>query len=87
MPPPGLLPRLREITGQHRILLIADEVQTGYGRTGRFFAVEHWAVEPDILVMAKGIASGLPLERDPGQALPLIDSGRPAPTAEPTAET
>jgi 4-aminobutyrate aminotransferase len=42
-------------------VLIADEVQTGYGRTGRFFAVEHWGVEPDILVMAKGIASGLPL--------------------------
>ena len=61
MPPPGFLPRLREITRQHGILLIADEVQTGYGRTGRFFAVEHWAVEPDILVMAKGIASGLPL--------------------------
>jgi 4-aminobutyrate aminotransferase len=61
VPPPGFLPRLREITQQHGILLIADEVQTGYGRTGRFFAVEHWGVEPDILVMAKGIASGLPL--------------------------
>jgi 4-aminobutyrate aminotransferase len=61
VPPPGFLPRLREITRQHGIMLIADEVQTGYGRTGRFFAVEHWGVEPDILVMAKGIASGLPL--------------------------
>jgi 4-aminobutyrate aminotransferase len=61
VPPPGFLPRLREITRQHGIMLIADEVQTGYGRTGRFFAVEHWAVEPDIVVMAKGIASGLPL--------------------------
>jgi 4-aminobutyrate aminotransferase len=61
VPPPGFLPRLREITRQHGILLVADEVQTGYGRTGRFFAVEHWSVEPDILVMAKGIASGLPL--------------------------
>jgi 4-aminobutyrate aminotransferase len=61
VPPPTFLPRLREITRQHGILLIADEVQTGYGRTGRFFAVEHWGVEPDILVMAKGIASGLPL--------------------------
>ena len=61
VPPPGFLPRLREITRQHGILLIADEVQTGYGRTGRFFAVEHWNVEPDILAMAKGIASGLPL--------------------------
>jgi 4-aminobutyrate aminotransferase len=61
VPPPGFLPRLREITREHRILLIADEVQTGFGRTGEMFAVNHWNVEPDILVMAKGIASGLPL--------------------------
>ena len=61
VPPPGFLPRLREITRQHGILLIADEVQTGFGRTGELFAVQHWDVEPDILVMAKGIASGLPL--------------------------
>ena len=61
VPPPGFLPRLREITRQHGILLIADEVQTGFGRTGEMFAVQHWGVEPDILVMAKGIASGLPL--------------------------
>jgi 4-aminobutyrate aminotransferase len=59
--PPGFLPRLREITRQHGILLIVDEVQTGFGRTGEMFAVNHWNVEPDILVMAKGIASGLPL--------------------------
>jgi 4-aminobutyrate aminotransferase len=59
--PPSFLPRLREITRLHGILLIADEVQTGFGRTGRMFAVEHWDVEPDILVMAKGIASGMPL--------------------------
>jgi 4-aminobutyrate aminotransferase len=61
VPPPGFLPRLREITRQHGILLIADEVQTGFGRTGELFAVGHWDVEPDILVVAKGIASGLPL--------------------------
>ena len=61
VPPPGFLPRLREITAAHGILLIADEVQTGFGRTGEMFAVRHWDVEPDILVMAKGIASGLPL--------------------------
>jgi len=61
VPPPDFLPRLREITRQHGILLIADEVQTGFGRTGEMFAVNHWGVEPDILVMAKGIASGLPL--------------------------
>jgi 4-aminobutyrate aminotransferase len=61
VPPPGFLPRLREITRQHGILLVADEVQTGFGRTGEFFAVSHWDVTPDIVVMAKGIASGLPL--------------------------
>ncbi|MHB8673067.1 MAG: aspartate aminotransferase family protein [Candidatus Limnocylindrales bacterium] len=61
VPPPGFLPRLREITRDHGILLIADEVQTGFGRTGKMFAVEHWGVEPDIVTMAKGIASGLPL--------------------------
>ncbi len=61
VPPPAFLPRLREITREHGILLIADEVQTGFGRTGELFAVNHWNVEPDILVMAKGIASGLPL--------------------------
>jgi 4-aminobutyrate aminotransferase len=61
VPPAGFLPRLREITREHGILLIADEIQTGFGRTGELFAVQHWDVEPDILVMAKGIASGLPL--------------------------
>ena len=61
VPPVGFLPRLREIADRHGILLIADEVQTGFGRTGRFFAVEHSGVEPDILTFAKGVASGLPL--------------------------
>jgi 4-aminobutyrate aminotransferase len=61
VPPPEFLPRLREITRRHGILLVADEVQTGFGRTGELFAVRHWDVEPDILVIAKGIASGLPL--------------------------
>ena len=61
VPPAGFLPRLRELTRDLGILLIADEVQTGFGRTGKMFAVQHQNVEPDILVMAKGIASGLPL--------------------------
>ncbi|MGZ6258460.1 MAG: aspartate aminotransferase family protein, partial [Candidatus Limnocylindrales bacterium] len=61
VPPPTFLPRLRELTRQHGILLVADEVQTGFGRTGRMFAVEHWDIRPDVLTMAKGIASGLPL--------------------------
>ncbi len=61
VPPPGFLKGLRRICDEHGILLIADEVQSGFGRTGRWFAVEHFGVVPDILVMAKGLASGLPL--------------------------
>ncbi len=61
VPSPAFLPRLREITARHGILLVVDEVQTGVGRTGELFAVRHWDVEPDVLVFAKGIASGLPL--------------------------
>jgi 4-aminobutyrate aminotransferase len=61
VPHPGFLPRLRELTRKHGILLIADEVQCGMGRTGRFFASEHFGLEPDIITLAKGIASGMPV--------------------------
>ncbi|PYQ54874.1 MAG: acetyl ornithine aminotransferase family protein [Acidobacteria bacterium] len=61
VPHPGFLSRLREMTRQHGILLIADEVQCGMGRTGRLFASEHFGLEPDMVTLAKGIASGLPL--------------------------
>jgi 4-aminobutyrate aminotransferase len=61
VPPNSFLQRLRELTRKHGILLIADEVQSGMGRTGKMFAIEHAGVEPDIVTMAKGIASGLPL--------------------------
>ncbi|KAK6530008.1 hypothetical protein TWF694_003384 [Orbilia ellipsospora] len=61
VPPPGFLPAVRQICDENNILLIFDEVQTGFGRTGRYFASEHWAVRPDIMVMAKGIANGMPL--------------------------
>jgi 4-aminobutyrate aminotransferase len=61
VPPDDFLPRLRELTASHGILLVADEVQSGMGRTGHLLAVEHWGVEPDIVCLAKGIASGLPL--------------------------
>jgi 4-aminobutyrate aminotransferase len=59
--PPGFLPALRDLCDRNGILLVADEVQTGMGRTGKLFAVEHWNVEPDIICLAKGIASGMPL--------------------------
>jgi 4-aminobutyrate aminotransferase len=61
VPPIGFIQGLRQICDEYGILLIADEVQTGFGRTGKFFAMEHFGVTPDILLMAKGLASGLPL--------------------------
>jgi len=60
-PPAGFMPALRKLCDEHGILLVADEVQSGFGRTGKFFAVEHTQTIPDVLLMAKGIASGLPL--------------------------
>jgi 4-aminobutyrate aminotransferase len=61
VPHPAFLKRLREVTRRHGILLIADEVQSGMGRTGRLFASEHFELQPDIVTLAKGIASGMPL--------------------------
>jgi 4-aminobutyrate aminotransferase len=61
VPPTSFLQRLRALTTKHGIVLIVDEVQSGMGRTGRMFAIEHAGVAPDIVTMAKGIASGLPL--------------------------
>ena len=61
VPPASFFPQLRELCNRHGILLIVDEVQTGVGRTGRWWAIEHWGVEPDIVCTAKGIASGVPL--------------------------
>jgi 4-aminobutyrate aminotransferase len=61
IPPPDFLPMLREIADQHGILLVADEVQSGMGRTGKMWAIEHSGVIPDIICTAKGIASGMPL--------------------------
>jgi len=61
VPEDGFLQGLREICDRHGILLIADEIQSGAGRTGRMWAIEHWGVKPDILLTAKGIASGMPL--------------------------
>jgi 4-aminobutyrate aminotransferase len=60
-PQDNFLPRLRELCDKHSILLIADEIQTGIGRTGKWFGIEHWGVEPDIVCSAKGLASGMPL--------------------------
>ena len=61
VPPPEFLPRLKNLCQRHGILLVMDEIQSGFGRTGKMFACEHWGIEPDILCVAKGIASGMPL--------------------------
>ena len=61
VPPPHFFPRLRKMCTNHGILLIADEVQSGVGRTGKWWAIQHWNVEPDIVCIAKGIASGVPM--------------------------
>ncbi len=61
VPPDGFLPSLRELCDHYGILLVADEVQCGFGRTGKWFAIEHTQVVPDILVMAKGLGSGMPI--------------------------
>ncbi|MCH8337227.1 MAG: acetyl ornithine aminotransferase family protein [Chloroflexi bacterium] len=61
VPPPGFFPALRELCDRHGILLIVDEVQSGIGRTGKWWAIEHWDVEPDIVCFAKGVASGVPM--------------------------
>ncbi|MES1213463.1 MAG: aminotransferase class III-fold pyridoxal phosphate-dependent enzyme, partial [Singulisphaera sp.] len=61
LPEPHFLPMLRQICDEHGILLVADEVQSGMGRTGRMFAIEHFGVAADIVCLAKGLASGLPL--------------------------
>lgn len=61
VPPPEYHPMLKKICEKYGILYIADEVQSGMGRTGKMFAIEHWGVVPDIICIAKGIASGMPL--------------------------
>ena len=61
LPPDGWFPYLRELCDRHGILLVADEVQSGMGRTGKMWAIEHFGVEPDIVLAGKGIASGMPL--------------------------
>ncbi|KPV64720.1 MAG: Glutamate-1-semialdehyde 2,1-aminomutase [Candidatus Bathyarchaeota archaeon BA2] len=61
VPPDGFLPGLREICDETGVLLVFDEVQTGFGRTGKILACEHWGIVPDILCLAKSVAGGLPL--------------------------
>jgi len=66
--PPELLRKLRNVCNQHGIVLIVDEIQTGFGRTGRLFAIEHSGVEPDLMTIAKSVAGGVPLSAVIGKA-------------------
>ncbi|MEK7743650.1 MAG: aminotransferase class III-fold pyridoxal phosphate-dependent enzyme, partial [Elusimicrobiota bacterium] len=61
IPPPGYLQALRDLCDRHGILLVFDEIQSGVGRTGKMFAAEHWGVEPDVLLVGKGLGSGMPV--------------------------
>ena len=71
--PPEFVEGLRRICDEHGIVLVADEVQTGFGRTGRMFAMEHFGVEPDLVTVAKSIAGGLPLSGVIGRAAIMDD--------------
>jgi 4-aminobutyrate aminotransferase/(S)-3-amino-2-methylpropionate transaminase len=73
---PSFVRGLRELCDEHGILLVADEVQTGFGRTGRMFAMEHFDVEPDLLIVAKSLAGGLPLSGVVGRA-DIMDGPHP----------
>jgi len=76
VPPPDFLPALRNLCTEYQIPLIADEIQTGFGRTGRMFAVEHSGIEPDLIVLAKSLGGGLPLAAVVGRS-ELMDATSP----------
>ena len=67
-PPPEYFPKLKKICDKYDLALIIDEVQSGSGRTGKFFAIEHWGIEPDIITLAKSLAGGMPLSAITGRA-------------------
>ncbi len=68
VPPPDFLPRLKSICASHGVLLIVDEMFTGFGRTGEWFAVDHWRVAPDLMCVGKALAGGFPLSACMGKA-------------------
>lgn len=74
--PPGFLKTLRDICDEHGIVMIVDEIQTGFGRTGKLFAVEHAGIEPDLMTVAKSLAGGFPLSGVIGKA-DIMDSVEP----------
>ncbi|MGO9774692.1 MAG: 4-aminobutyrate--2-oxoglutarate transaminase [Roseiarcus sp.] len=76
MAPPELMEALRKVCDHHGIVLVADEVQTGFGRTGMMFAMEHYRIEPDIVCVAKSLAGGFPLSGVVGRAA-IMDASEP----------
>lgn len=81
IPPPALLPMLRRICDDHKALLIADEIYTGFGRTGEWFACEHFKTIPDIICMGKALTGGFPLSACVGRAV-VMDEAWPVSTGE-----
>jgi 4-aminobutyrate aminotransferase/(S)-3-amino-2-methylpropionate transaminase len=74
--PPRFMQRIRELCTQHGIVMVCDEVQSGFGRTGRLFAIEHYGIEPDLIVTAKSLAAGMPLAAVTGRA-DIMDAPHP----------
>jgi 4-aminobutyrate aminotransferase-like enzyme len=81
VPPPEFLPFLRRLCDEHSALLIADEIYTGFGRTGRWFACEHWGVRPDVICLGKALTGGFPLSACVGRE-DLMDAAWPPSTGE-----
>lgn len=74
--PPRFLARIRELCDEHGMVMVADEIQSGFGRTGRLFAVEHYGVTPDLITTAKSLAAGMPLAAVTGRA-EMMDAPHP----------
>ena len=81
LPPPEFLPLLRELCDEHHALLILDEIYTGFGRTGKWFACEHARAVPDLICLGKALTGGFPLSACVGRA-ELMDAAWPASTGE-----
>ncbi|HHY68129.1 MAG TPA: aminotransferase class III-fold pyridoxal phosphate-dependent enzyme, partial [Alicyclobacillus sp.] len=76
VPPKRFVDAVKEFCAQHRIVFIADEIQTGFGRTGRWFASEHFGLEPDLITVSKSLAAGLPISGVVGRA-EIMDAAEP----------